>query len=83
MNEARATNVRAVEMHANPFWRVHEPIWRLKCPFLNRNAREPKKQAWRVTHISKQVFLTHTSNITYEDQVQGSLNKIPPTARVV
>ena len=45
--------------------------------------REPKNRAWRATYISNQAFLTHTSNMTYEDQVMGSLNKIPPTARVV
>ena len=41
-DEARATNVRTVEMRANPFWRVREPIWCLERPFLNRDARDER-----------------------------------------
>ena len=33
---ARATNARMVEMHANPFWHACEPVWRLERLFLNR-----------------------------------------------
>ena len=39
-DEARATNARMVEMHANPFWRTREPVWRLEHPFLNRGAHD-------------------------------------------
>ena len=48
-----------------------------------RGAHEPKNRAWQVTYISNQIFLTHTSNNTYEDRVQGSLNKILPTVRLI
>ena len=34
----RTTNKLKVEMRANPFWRVREPIWRLERPFLNHDA---------------------------------------------
>ena len=73
-------------MRVNLFWRAREPVWRLEHTFLNRDAqraRELKNQAWRATYISNQALLTHTSNITYGNQVLGSSNKIPPTVRVV
>ena len=48
-----------------------------------RQARKLKNRAWQATYMSNQVFLTHTSNITYKDRVQGNLNKILPTVRLV
>ena len=33
---------RAVEMHANPFWHVRKPVWRLERLFLNRDARNER-----------------------------------------
>ena len=38
-DEARATNARTVGMRANPFWRAHEPVWRLERPYSNHGAR--------------------------------------------
>ena len=40
--QARATNARTVEMHANRFWHAREPVWRLKRPFLNCGARNER-----------------------------------------
>ena len=41
-DEARATNARTVEMHANPFWCAREPVWRVKNPFLNHGVRDER-----------------------------------------
>ena len=48
-----------------------------------RRACESKNGAWRAIYISNQALPTHTSNITYENRVLNSLNKIPSTTRVV
>ena len=43
-DKARATNIRAVEMCMNPFWRVREPVWRLERPFLNHDVRDRRAE---------------------------------------
>ena len=55
--------------------------------FLNRDARNERANL-RNEHgehptYQNQAFLAHTGNVTYDDHVLDSLNKIPPTVRVV
>ena len=55
MDEARATNTRMVKMRTNPFLHMHEPIWRLECPFLNHDVRD-KRANRRTEHGERPTY---------------------------
>ena len=54
-DEARATNARMVEMHANLSWRAREPVWRLERPFLNCDASDERTNR-RTEHGEQPIY---------------------------
>ena len=85
----RRRSMRDQHMHSQnarkPFLVCTRAYLPPRAPFLNCGKRDERANQ-RTEHVERPTyqikhFYTHTGNITYDDHVLDSLNKIPPTAR--
>ena len=71
MDEACATNVCAIEMHANCFGTTRKPIWHLNRLYLNRDAcanvpvSAPASQSRIMTELPIKLYISNTTTILH------------------